>query len=86
MPTAPSTQHYRCDLRRVSEVGNARLYDLQPRVRHLALDLVANALRHRLARAAQAALVRLSVARGIHIGRNIVGINAHDIAQRAVAL
>ena len=50
------------------------------------LDLVADALGHQLARAAQAPLVGDAVAGGVHIRRHVVGVDAHDVAQGAVAL
>ena len=79
-------EHDRRDLCRVCKVGDARLEYLDARVVHAVLYLVAYAGRHNVARAAQAAVVGNAVAGGVHIGSHVIRINAHDVAQSAVAL
>ena len=79
-------EHDGRNLGRIGEVGDARFDDLKARVGDLGLNFIADACGHDLARAAKAALVGLTVARGVDVRGDIVGIDAHDIAQCCVAL
>ena len=74
-------EHDGRDLGRIGEVGDARFDDLKARVGDLGLNFIADARGHDLARAAQAPLVGLTVARGVDIRGDVVGIDAHDVAQ-----
>ena len=79
-------EHDGGDLRRVGEVCDPGLDDLQAGVRHLGLDLVPDAARHHLAGASEAALVGLAVSGGVDAGGHVVGVDADDVPQGGVAL
>ena len=79
-------EHDRRNLGRIGEIGDARFDDLKARVGDLGLDLVADARGNDLARPTQAPLVGVTVAGGVDAGGNVIGVDAHDVAQRRVAL
>ena len=81
-----TAQHDRRDLRGVGQVGDLRLDDFQTGRLHLALNLLPDPGGYDLTGSSQAALVRDTVSGGVHAGGHVIGVDADDVPQSAVAL
>ena len=81
-----SLEHDRGDLRRVSQMGDAGVDDLEAGRFDLRLDLIFDALCHEFGGTAQGTVIRFAVAGGVDVGRDVIRIDLRDAPDGRVGL